>query len=63
MSVAGDNAQIISVLELPPNAFYKILVNDESRYGTTIGFLLFGFIDFSAKVDITSPRHDKDLLI
>ncbi len=61
MSVAGEIAQIISVFELPPNAFWRILVKHESLYGT-ITFFPFP-VDFSANVEITSPKTDKLLLI
>ena len=61
MSVAGLMAQIIRVFELPPRAFYRIRVNDESLYGTTI---FFPFpIALSAKVEITNPKIVRDLLI
>ncbi len=61
MSSAGDKAQIINVLEFPPKAFYKILVRDDSLYGTTI-FLFFEVAN-SANFDITKPKKLKDLLI
>ncbi len=61
MSVAGETAQIIKVFELPPKAFCKILVKQESLYGTMI---FFPFpIALSANVEITKPKTDKLLLI
>lgn len=61
MSFAGEIAQIINVLELPPSAFCKILVKHESLYGTTI---FFPFpIALSANVEITRPSTDKLLFI
>lgn len=36
LSSAGEIAQIIAVLEFPPNAFLKIKVNLESLYGTKV---------------------------
>jgi hypothetical protein len=59
--LAGDMAQIIIVLELPPREFCRILVRHEERYGTTSFFLRP--IDFSARISITSPKWCKDLLI
>jgi len=59
--VAGEIAQIIRVFEFPPRAFCKIRVRQESLYGTTIPFPFP--IALSAKVEITKPKTDKDLLI
>ena len=49
-------AHIIRVLELPPRAFYRIRVKEESLYGINLFF-------FSAKAEITYPNTDRDLLI
>lgn len=54
-------AQIIVVLEFPPSAFYKILVNAESLYGTA-RFLFFP-PESSANIYMTLPSVCKDLLI
>jgi len=54
-------AQIMSVFELPPKAFCKIRVKQESLYGT-ITFFPFP-IALSASVEITNPSTDKLLLI
>jgi len=64
--VAGDNAQIINVLELPPNAFDKILVNDESLNGTCIYYVPLPFFNsLSAKASIHRPNivNDKFILL
>lgn len=61
MSFAGDIAQIIKVFEFPPKAFWRIRVKQESLYGTTMP-LVFPMA-LSARVDITKPKTDKDLLI
>lgn len=61
MSVAGEIAHIIKVLELPPKAFCNIRVKHESLYGTIVPFPLP--IALSAKVEMTKPKTDKDLLI
>ena len=59
--LAGDTAQIMMVLELPPSAFYRILVRLESRYGTTEPF---AFPEaYSAKTLIQFPRTVRLLLI
>ncbi len=58
---AGDTAAIIHVFELPPNAFCKILVRFDSRYGTTESF--FFPTDFSANIAIHFPNTLKLLLI
>ena len=59
--LAGDKAQIITVLELPPKAFCKIRVKAESLYGGNTSFFLPKAL--SAKVFITFPRTNKLLLI
>jgi len=51
----------MSVLLLPPKAFYNILVNILSLYGTILFNL--GLLAFSAKVDITNPNIVRLLLI
>jgi hypothetical protein len=51
-------AHIIIVLELPPSAFYKILVRFESLYGTTVFFYLP--IALSASTLIHVPRVVRD---
>ena len=56
----GLIAQIIYVLELPPSAFYNILVRFEFLYGTTTPFLPFCL---STRALITSPKHERLLLI
>ena len=58
---AGDTAQIMIVLELPPRAFYKILVKLESLYGTTV---FFSFpIALSARTLMHVPKTVKLLLM
>lgn len=57
LKVAGLIAAIIVVLLLPPSAFYNILVNLLSLYGTIPPFYLF------AKAVITLPKVERDLLI
>jgi len=61
LSAAGDRAHIMIVLELPPNAFYNILVKLESLYGITDFAALPE--DFSANTLIQFPRIVKLRLI
>jgi hypothetical protein len=61
LSFAGDMAQIIIVLELPPKALSKILVKEESRYGTCAAFPFPAAC--YAKISITLPKVWSDLLI
>jgi len=56
----GLIAQIIYVFELPPRAFYSILVKFEFLYGITILFFPFCF---STKALITFPKVDRLRLI
>ena len=58
---AGEMAQIMMVLELPPSAFYRILVRAESLYGTMDFFSLP--IALSAKILIQVPKTVRLLLI
>lgn len=60
LSSAGDMAHIIAVRELPPNAFLKIKVSFESRYGTNCFYI---FDALSANISMTLPKVDKDWLI
>jgi len=53
-------AQIISVLLLPPSAFWRIRVKQESLYGTTT-FVLPDAL--SANDEMTRPNTDKLLFI
>lgn len=45
-------------MELPPKAFYKILVKADSQYGVTVSVFLPK--DLSAKLLITLPNTDSD---
>jgi hypothetical protein len=59
LSYAGDIALIIIVFELPPNAFYNILVRTDDLYGTNVFFPSA----LSASADITNPNVVNDKLI
>jgi len=63
LTSAGEIAAIMIVLEFPPSAFYSILVNFDSLYGTTTFIASFLPAALSARILMTFPRKLKDLLI